>query len=398
MSTELADRSETQKALVPQKRAGLGCLEPQSFAEMLQFAEMISVTNFIPKVYQGKPGDILACIAYGGEIGFKPMQALQSICVINGMPSMYGDSALALCRNATDIAGNKLLEEFEEGLHKDDSGKVTGAWCRSKRRGHKEIVTDFTIQNAIKAQLLGKAGPWTTYPERMLKWRARGFNLRDNFPDVLKGLICAEEAEDMPSADERDQGHSPIPPSFGAAALKDRLLGRKPAAPVVWTKEEAVKNFSEHAESCGFEYMNPKDLSVLACILCGKDKAVTADLQAACQLGTPVWTNAILEFRKRSAPEPDPTQPDTAPVQDEQPAMDLAPTAALPLDEPDPFGDSALATEAQMDAIRKNCASQRRDMDKYVRTHANTDPENLTSAAAELLIAKLAAPVHTAVR
>jgi hypothetical protein len=35
----------------------------------------------------------------------------------------------------------------------------------------------------------------------MLQLRARGFALRDAFPDVLKGLVTAEEAQDYPSAD-----------------------------------------------------------------------------------------------------------------------------------------------------------------------------------------------------
>jgi hypothetical protein len=33
----------------------------------------------------------------------------------------------------------------------------------------------------------------------MLQMRARGFALRDAFPDVLRGLISAEEAEDIPT-------------------------------------------------------------------------------------------------------------------------------------------------------------------------------------------------------
>jgi hypothetical protein len=37
----------------------------------------------------------------------------------------------------------------------------------------------------------------------MLQMRARGFALRDAFPDVLKGLITAEEAQDMP-VEEKD--------------------------------------------------------------------------------------------------------------------------------------------------------------------------------------------------
>jgi hypothetical protein len=53
--------------------------------------------------------------------------------------------------------------------------------------------------DAKAAKLWGKAGPWTDYPKRMMKFRARGFLLRDQFGDILKGLRTAEEARDMPS-------------------------------------------------------------------------------------------------------------------------------------------------------------------------------------------------------
>jgi hypothetical protein len=35
----------------------------------------------------------------------------------------------------------------------------------------------------------------------MLQLRARGFALRDAFPDVLKGLVTAEEAQDYPASE-----------------------------------------------------------------------------------------------------------------------------------------------------------------------------------------------------
>jgi hypothetical protein len=49
---------------------------------------------------------------------------------------------------------------------------------------------------AKKAGLLAKGGVWTQYTERMLKLRARGFSLRDAFPDALKGIKPREEVED----------------------------------------------------------------------------------------------------------------------------------------------------------------------------------------------------------
>jgi hypothetical protein len=38
----------------------------------------------------------MVAIQHGMELGLAPMQALQSIAVINGKPVIYGDAALAL--------------------------------------------------------------------------------------------------------------------------------------------------------------------------------------------------------------------------------------------------------------------------------------------------------------
>jgi hypothetical protein len=74
------------------------------------------------------------------------------------------------------------------------------AYCEAKRRGYERpTLTSFSVADAKKAGLWGKSGPWTQYPKRMLQLRARGFALRDAFPDVLKGLVTAEEAQDYPT-------------------------------------------------------------------------------------------------------------------------------------------------------------------------------------------------------
>jgi hypothetical protein len=60
------------------------------------------------------------------------------------------------------------------------------------------VQQKFSYQDAQRAGLTSKKGPWTQYPERMLQMRARGFAIRDAFPDVLSGVITREEAEDYP--------------------------------------------------------------------------------------------------------------------------------------------------------------------------------------------------------
>jgi len=94
------------------------------------------------------------------------------------------------------------------------------AICEAKRKGYPTAtVVQFSVADAKRAGLWGKAGPWTQYPRRMLQLRARGFALRDGFPDVLKGLVTAEEAQDYPQAS---------PPAEAPAAPLPRLE-QKPA-------------------------------------------------------------------------------------------------------------------------------------------------------------------------
>lgn len=165
---------------------------PTTMTEAIQFSEMLASSNMIPKQYQGKPNDVLVCVQWGYEMGLAPMQALQNIAVINGKPSVYGDAAMALVQNSP------ICEDIEE-LIEDEGTPNPVAVCIAKRKGRKPVTAKFSVEDAKRAGLWGKQGPWTQYPKRMLQMRARGFALRDAFPDVLKGLITIEEALDYPT-------------------------------------------------------------------------------------------------------------------------------------------------------------------------------------------------------
>ena len=164
---------------------------PTTLTEAMQFSEMLAKSQMVPKVYQGKPEDVLVAMQWGREIGLAPLQALQNISVINGKPSVYGDAAMAL------VQASPVCEGIDETIEGEGTANPT-AICVAKRRGRSPVVAKFSVEDAKRAGLWGKAGPWQAYPKRMLQMRARGFALRDAFPDVLKGLITAEEAQDFP--------------------------------------------------------------------------------------------------------------------------------------------------------------------------------------------------------
>ena len=205
MSTEISTNTTPARGLVL-----------QTMADAMSYAKMVANSDFAPKDFRGKPESCLLAIDLGSSIGLSRIQSLQSIAVINGRPTIWGDAALAL------VQSSPVCEFISEAV--DGDGEQMVATCTAKRRGYPQpTVVKFTVADAKKAGLWGKTGPWTQYPKRMLQMRARGFALRDAFPDVLKGLVTAEEAQDYPTQVAADHG-----PAGGAYAAFV-----KPSEPVV---------------------------------------------------------------------------------------------------------------------------------------------------------------------
>lgn len=216
---------ETETQLPAVKRFDL--FNYDSLDEALKVAAIVAKSDFCPKCFKGKPSDVLLALEYGKELKIAPLQALQNIAVINGKPSIYGDLALAI------VKCHHLFEWCEETLVGEGDNRK--AIFKIKRKGEPEVISTFSVEDAIAAGLwdtrefiqkyddktnkfvaIKNPAPWYRYPNRMLKFRARGFGLRDSFPDALKGLITDEEARDYPTP-ERFMGEvqrtDPIHPS-----------------------------------------------------------------------------------------------------------------------------------------------------------------------------------------
>jgi hypothetical protein len=190
---------------------------PTDFDGCWRLANAVCAAGMAPKGLD-TPEKATVAIMHGLEVGLTPMAALQSIAVVNGRPTIWGDGALALVR-ASGLC---------EGVHEtvDGSGDGMVATCAIKRKGERaEIVRSFSVAQAKKAGLWGKAGPWQQYPDRMLTMRARAFALRDGFADVLRGLGIAEEVSDYHAGGITDTGAAkrlvaPPPPDEEPVAVK----------------------------------------------------------------------------------------------------------------------------------------------------------------------------------
>ena len=188
--TESVQESRAVRAPVSTRQglAGAFTLVPQSFNQAMQVAELLAQSQFVPQSFRGKPGDVLAAIMYGAEVGLGPMISVQSIAVINGRPALWGDAVMALL----------LSHPKFDGLHEEWTGEGDNltAVCELQRKGiTSPFFGTFSVADAKKAGLLGKTGTWSAYPRDMLMWKARHRAIRQGFADMLKGLMMAEDIQ-----------------------------------------------------------------------------------------------------------------------------------------------------------------------------------------------------------
>lgn len=184
-----------------------GFLAPKSLGEVKELARMIALAEWAPDCYRDLDGNydqpkIELAILHGATVGLGPIAAVHAIALIGGKPSIWGDGALSV------IEHSGLLEDMVEDYEVDDDGLV--AVCTMKRRHRATpIVTRFSMAMAERAGLTRSEGPWQTYPERMLRMRARSWTMRDAFADVLRGLQLREEVEDYVGSKGGRSGRAP---------------------------------------------------------------------------------------------------------------------------------------------------------------------------------------------
>lgn len=143
-------------------------------------ADALVKSGFLPKAINTAEKAI-AVIQTGKELGIGPMQALRSIQVIDGKPTLAAEliAGLVLSR----VPGS-ILQPI----------KMTSTECvvRAQRPGGAPLDVPFTIEDAKRAGLLGKAN-WKNYPRAMLRSRAITEAARAVFPDATMGLYDPDE-------------------------------------------------------------------------------------------------------------------------------------------------------------------------------------------------------------
>ena len=173
---------------------------PKSLSEAYRIAQAVCAAKMAPKGLD-TPEACMIAIMHGLEVGLSPLSALQRIAVINGRPTIWGDGALAL------VKASGLCEAIEEWIEGDDPHTWIAVCNLIRKHDPVPVERRFSSEDAKRAKLWGKSGPWSDYPKRMLQMRARAFALRDAFPDVLGGLYLTEEFLAEPETEAQSAPH-----------------------------------------------------------------------------------------------------------------------------------------------------------------------------------------------
>src|SRR6185436_6230774 len=99
----MSETSENRSVAVLQPRATVAIgarpepMVPTNLEGVWRLSELIAASGMAPKDMKEAP-QIAVAIMHGLEVGLTPMAALQSIAVVNGRPSVWGDGAIGLVR------------------------------------------------------------------------------------------------------------------------------------------------------------------------------------------------------------------------------------------------------------------------------------------------------------
>ena len=196
----------------------------QSWDDLVSRAKYLANSQLVPAQVRGKEADVAIILQMGLEVGLSPMQALQSIDVIQGKPGVKPEAQLGMIYNACPDA----VIEIEV-----DTKALVAKVSMARSKDRKPFVS---VWDMARAKMLGldQKDNYKKQPATMLKWRAVGEAARTIFPDITRGMKNVFEY------DEEAQGTEP--PVNKAAKLSEILSPAEPKE----VKAEVVEPHNAH--------------------------------------------------------------------------------------------------------------------------------------------------------
>ena len=192
-------------------------ITPSEFDMTVSMARTLCASGLLPSTVNS-PDKAVAIILAGRELGIAPWQALSTINVISGKPTISPQLMLALIERSGQLDAISVT---------DDGNTTTVVMQRRGRAAHTET---FSMADASAMGLATKDN-WRKQPKVMRRWRAVAAAARIVFPDVILGLYTPEEmGADVSVSDDGDMRVITPPAAAPAATI---TVTREPEAPAL---------------------------------------------------------------------------------------------------------------------------------------------------------------------
>lgn len=236
MSTELAQINQSELSVLPPAQpVSLHARQMlMAHAEMMQQAHQLATamcnTQMVPTRFRGKPDDGAAAILYGSELGLTPIQSLQRIVPIHGMPSLEARTMVALLKSrgyriqTVDQSDDRV--SVAGASPSGESAESTWTIDRARKAGYVPEIDEKTKKYKLNAngKMLGNE-KYLTDPQAMLKAKAQAEVCRELAPDVLMGISYTSEELESERWDDSALPPAPFQRPAAAAVTADEILG-----------------------------------------------------------------------------------------------------------------------------------------------------------------------------
>jgi hypothetical protein len=228
----------------------------------IKMAESIANSAFVPDSFRdrnsgkAKPVDVMLALMFTESLKLNPLMGLQSMAIIKGRPTLYGDAKMAVARQSRDWdeSGYKVWHQVREIPSSNGKPPKRDLFCtvQVKRKGSAHIFTGqfawsdaeriTTGYNKAKGEweYLSDKDSYRNHPHRMLFRRALGNALTFAGFGELAGVLDSEEAAEMepaigslPAPEPKQEAERPAspPPAWMAAPDREPQSPQPPAPP-----------------------------------------------------------------------------------------------------------------------------------------------------------------------
>lgn len=168
---------------------------PRNADEMWRYATFLARSDLLPRALRGKANDVFVVLMKGHDFGWKPMQSIAAINVIEGKAEIGAQAIVALILQSGQCKSWRLVKSDERS-----------AIYVTQRVGHDEPTPfEYTIEEAAQMGLLDKGrdeqakanNQWRRQPRTMLRRRCQTNLGRDVYPDIVMGLYDQGELTEM---------------------------------------------------------------------------------------------------------------------------------------------------------------------------------------------------------